>query len=85
MGFDKETGDYYLYQNEKVNATFHGTGDLFASTCVGEIMRGRSWQDAMRIACSYTARTIEVTMQDPKKPWYGVNFEETLPDLIRMR
>lgn len=85
MGFDRETGDYYLYQNDKVDATFHGTGDLFASTCVGEIMRGRSWQDAMRIACRYTARTIEVTMKDPKKPWYGVNFEETIPDLISMR
>ena len=45
-------------------------------------MRGRSWQDAMRIACGYTAHTIEVTMKDPKKPWYGVNFEETLRDLI---
>lgn len=82
MGFDRETGEYYLYQNDKVNVTFHGTGDLFASTCVGEIMRGRSWQDAMRIACGYTAHTIEVTMKDPKKPWYGVNFEETLRDLI---
>lgn len=83
MGFDRETGEYYHFQNDKVNATFHGTGDLFSSTCVGEMMKGKSWQEAMRIACAYTARTIEVTMKDPKKPWYGVNFEETLPELIR--
>jgi pyridoxine kinase len=82
MGFDTETGDYYLYQNDKINATFHGTGDLFSSTCVGEMMRGKSWQDAMRIAAEYTARTIEVTMQNPDKPWYGVDFEATLPELI---
>ncbi|MBQ6456611.1 MAG: pyridoxamine kinase [Mogibacterium sp.] len=85
MGFDKETGEYYIFQNDKVNVTFHGTGDLFASTCVGGMLQGRSWQDAMRLACRYTAHTIEVTMKDPKKPWYGVNFEETLPDLIRMK
>lgn len=85
MGFDRETGEYFLYQNDKVDAVFHGTGDLFSSTCVGVMLRGKSWKDAMRIACGYTARTIEVTMKDPKKPWYGVNFEETLPDLIGMR
>jgi pyridoxine kinase len=82
MGFDTETGDYYLYQNDKINATFHGTGDLFSSTCVGEMMKGKSWQDAMRIAAEYTARTIEVTLQNPDKPWYGVDFEATLPELI---
>ncbi len=82
MGLELETGDYYLYQNDKINATFHGTGDLFSSTCVGEMMRGKSWQDAMRIAAEYTARTIEVTMQNPDKPWYGVDFEATLPELI---
>ena len=82
MGLDTETGDYYLYQNDKINASFHGTGDLFSSTCVGEMMRGKSWQDAMRIAAEYTARTIEVTMQNPDKPWYGVDFEATLPELI---
>jgi pyridoxine kinase len=82
MGLDTETGDYYLYQNDKINASFHGTGDLFSSTCVGEMMRGKSWQDAMRIAAEYTARTIEVTMHNPDKPWYGVDFEATLPELI---
>ena len=82
MGLDTETGDYYLYQNDKINASFHGTGDLFSSTCVGEMMRGKSWQDAIRIAAEYTARTIEVTMHNPDKPWYGVDFEATLPELI---
>ena len=82
MGYERETGEYFLYQNRKVDATFHGTGDLFSSTCVGEIMKGKDWRDAMRIAADYTAHTIEVTMQDPDKPWYGVDFEATIPYLI---
>ena len=84
MGYERATGSHYLYQNRRIGATFHGTGDLFSSTCVGELMRGRNWRDAMRIAADYTAHTIEETMKNPKKPWYGVDFEATLPDLMRM-
>lgn len=84
MGYDRTTGEYYTYQNRKIDASFHGTGDLFSSTCVGEIMRGKDWRDAMRIAADYTAHTIEVTLQNPDKPWYGVDFEATIPELISM-
>ena len=84
MGYDRSTGEYYKYQNRKIDASYHGTGDLFSSTCVGELMKGKDWRDAMRIAADYTAHTIEVTLDDPKEPWYGVNFETTLPDLMGM-
>ena len=84
MGYDNNTGEYYLYQNNRINAVYHGTGDLFSSVCVGEILRGHSWQDAARIAADYTAKTIAVTLESPDKPWYGVNFEETLPELFKL-
>lgn len=82
MGYDREADDYFVYQNNRIDAAYHGTGDLFSSSCVGEIMKGHSWQDAMRIAADYTAHTIEVTLKNPEKPWYGVDFEATLPELI---
>jgi pyridoxine kinase len=85
MGYDREKDEYSVYQNDKVDATFHGTGDLFSSTMIGEIMHGKDWKDAVRIAADYTAHTIAVTMNDPKKPWYGVNFEETIPYLVSMK
>ncbi|MBQ7678139.1 MAG: pyridoxamine kinase [Lachnospiraceae bacterium] len=85
MGYDSTTGEYYVYQNDKVPATYHGTGDLFSSTCVGEIMKGMDWKNAMRIAADYTAHTIEVTLSNPKKPWYGVDFEATIPMLLSMK
>lgn len=85
MGFDRESGEYYVYQNDRVDAVYHGTGDLFSSACVGEIMKGRDWRDAMRIAADYTAHTIEVTLESADKPWYGVDFEATLPELIAMK
>lgn len=82
MGYDRSTGEYYVYQNRRIDASYHGTGDLFSSTCVGEMMRGLDWREAMRIAADYTAHTIEVTLQDPKEPWYGVNFETTLREIM---
>ena len=85
MGYERETGEYYIYQNRKIDAAYHGTGDLFSSTCVGQILRGLNWRDAMRIAADYTARTIEVTLQNPDKPWYGVDFEATIPELLAMK
>ena len=85
MGYDRSTGEYYTYQNRRIDAAYHGTGDLFSSTVVGELMKGLSWGDAMRIAADYTAHTIEVTLQNPRKPWYGVDFEATIPDLIAMK
>ena len=84
MGYDRVSGEYYRYQNRRIDASYHGTGDLFSSACVGELMKGKDWRNAMRIAADYTAHTIEVTLKNPKKPWYGVDFESTLPELMRM-
>lgn len=85
MAFDRASGSYFTYQRPRVDAVYHGTGDLFSSTCIGEIMRGLDWRDALKIAAEYTAHTIEVTLQNPAKPWYGVDFEKTIPDLLAMR
>ena len=84
MGFDTEKQTYFTYQNDRVPAAYHGTGDIYSSVVVGALMRGISWQDAVRIAADYTARTIEVTLENPAKPWYGVDFEATIPDLLAM-
>ena len=83
MGYDREADDYFVYQNDRIDASYHGTGDLFSSSCVGAMMRGKSWQDAMKIAADYTAYTIDVTLKNPEKPWYGVDFEATIPELLK--
>ena len=81
-GLDTVTGKTFKYQNDKIDASYHGTGDLFSSAAVAGIVKGLSLQDAFRIAADYTAETIKVTLENPDKPWYGVDFETTLPKLI---
>ena len=74
----------FNYQNDKVAASYHGTGDLFASTAAAAMVRGIAMDDAFKIASDYTAETIRATMRNPDHPWYGVDFESTLPLLIEM-
>ncbi len=78
-GFDGNS--YFSYQNKHYDAIFYGTGDLFASTSVGALVQGYSMEEAFQLASDHTAHTIDVTMQDPNRAWYGVDFESTLCDL----
>ncbi len=82
MGFDRRTGEYFTYQNDRVDASYHGTGDIFSSVCIGALMRGLDMNEAMKLAADYTADTIRVTLENPRKPWYGVDFEATIPHLV---
>lgn len=81
-GLDTTTGEYFTYQNENVGASYHGTGDVFSSVSVGALMRGLSLRDAFALAADYTVETIKVTLENPDKPWYGVDFETTIPYLV---
>ena len=82
MGYDSRKDEFYYYCHEKLPVSYHGTGDIFSSTCVGALVRGYSWQEAIGIAADYTAQCIRITLDDPSKPWYGVNFEQAIPYLV---
>ena len=83
MGYDSETKEFYYYKHVRLPVSFHGTGDIFSSTCVGALVRGYRWQEAIQIAGDYTAECIRITLEDPSKPWYGVNFEQAIPYLVK--
>lgn len=83
-GYDPKQEAFFYYQNKKIGANYHGTGDIFSSVCVGAFVQGKTMLQAFQLAADYTAKTIEETLKDPQKPWYGVNFESTIPDLIKM-
>ncbi len=82
MGYDSSTGEFSYYEHDKLPVSFHGTGDIFSSTCVGAMMNGMDWKEAVKVAADYTAECIRLTLEDPAKPWYGVNFEQAIPYLV---
>lgn len=80
--YDAGTDTFSSYFGEHLPVAFHGTGDIFASACVGAIARGNSIVDALKIAVDYTYQCVHVTMDDPNHRTYGVNFEEAIPYLV---
>ena len=83
MAYDSSTGTYASYFNEELPVRFHGTGDVFASACVGALMNGKDLTGALKIAVDYTLECIRDTQNDPDARWYGVNFESAIPMLVR--
>ena len=81
-GLDTVTGETIAYENDRIDAAFHGTGDIFASVSVGALTRGLNLNAAFKLAADYTANTIRATLDNPAKPWYGVDFETTIPELV---
>lgn len=82
LGYETATGEYSYYCHEKLPRNYHGTGDIFSSTCVGAMMAGKPWQEAVKVAADYTAECIRLTMADPEGREYGVNFEQAIPYLL---
>lgn len=83
LGFDSETGEFFEYFHDKVPARFHGTGDIYSSTAAGAYLNGYGLKESLCIAADYTLECIKATMKDENRRWYGVNFEEAIPYLIK--
>lgn len=79
MGYDSCTDTYFTCLDRRQRGSFHGTGDIFAATVVGGMMRGLSLEEAASLAVRFTLACIDVTARDPQADWYGVEFEKALP------
>ena len=76
-------GKMDYYEHEKLPNSCHGTGDVYASAFVGALMRGKSANEAARIAAEYAMECIKETAKLDNH-WYGAAFELALPKLIEM-
>ena len=74
-------GNYQYYEHDKMGNNCHGTGDVYASTFVGALLRGKAPFEAAKIAADYTVDCIKETMK-LSNHWYGVAFEPVLGKLI---
>ncbi len=83
--YDKTTGDFYCLLKKKIDRTFHGTGDLFASVLFSALIKGFDNKKALKLAVEFTYSAMEATVNNKDASWYGVDFETVLPDLILMQ
>ncbi len=82
MAYNSESGEFFSYFRERISESYHGTGDVYASTFVGALMRGRSVEDALMVATDYTVECIKSTVANSPDRKYGVNFEALVPYLV---
>ncbi len=80
--YDSEKDEFYYYCNEEESTHFHGTGDIWASTFIGALLRGKDFKEAIRIACDYVKECIRLTLAEENHNDYGVNFEQAFPYLL---
>ncbi len=83
MGYDAVRNQYFSYFHKRFPQQFHGTGDVFASTCVGGLLRGMSLEQAARLAEDFTLESIRETSRAEDARWYGVHYEKAFPYLFR--
>lgn len=81
--FDSLSGEYYLCMGDRVDGSFHGTGDIFASVCVGTLACGDSLGEAIQKAVAFTCDCIKATLTDSAESRQGVNFEKILGRLTQ--
>lgn len=83
-GLNRKSGKTFSYQTKKIDVSYHGTGDLFSAVAAGALVCGKEPEHAFRIAAGYTAETIRVTQEASDDPRFGIHFETTIPDLLRI-
>ena len=83
VSYNSKEKKFNSYFHQKLDAKFHGTGDIFASCICGAITNGKSLEVAIKIAADFTVQSICATLKDKNSVWYGVNFEQALPQLIK--
>ncbi len=69
---------------ERINGSYHGTGDIFASSIVGAILYGKDLIKSTEIAVDFTRECIAITDKMGTDPKYGVCFETAIPYLIKL-
>lgn len=83
-GFALRSGDQVrFYHHPKIGKAYSGTGDIFASVFTGALASGKEMYEAATIAARFVMKAVEITAATPAH-WYGVKFEQLLPELTAM-
>ena len=80
-GMDVRKNDFFLYSFKKVDKSYPGTGDLFASVLLGGLLRGESFERAIHFAADFTARVMEYTSRFSTPEREGVALEAFIGEL----
>jgi len=78
--FDSKKNNIEYVLSDNIKGFYHGTGDVFASSLLAAVLKGKSLSDSAKIAVDFTVSSILRT--DKADLRFGVNFEAGLGKLI---
>ncbi len=78
--YDRTEGESF-YANDRIKASYPGTGDLFASVLLGKLLKSEGFSAAVAFASDFTKRVIEYSSQFDYPTRQGVLFEPFLKEL----
>ena len=81
--YDSVSGKIAYSFEKRIPGYYHGTGDVFGSALLAAIENDFSLDEATAIAVRFTASSIRKTAQAGTDIRFGVNFEQTIPELLK--
>ena len=81
--FDKDSGEIHTIKNRRINKSYPGTGDLFASVLCGEITCGKGLLEATEKAADFVEKTTEYTAGFETDINDGIAFESHINLLLK--
>lgn len=76
--YDRTDGTTSFVQSARIEKSFHGTGDLFASVLTGALVQGKALADAAQQASDFVSRVAARTAAQDIPGREGVDFEPLL-------
>ena len=73
---------YQHFTHQRIAKSYHGTGDVYASTFLGAYLSNGDLMKSTKIAASFVVKAIQNTLDDPSHN-YSVKFEPLLADFIK--
>ena len=82
LTFGSERGNGFVNSTKRVDGSYPGTGDIFASVLLGKTILGDSFKNATDKACEFTADVIAYTLNFDTPHRDGVMLEPNLHKLL---
>ena len=80
--FVYDGNEFHHFVHPKINKSYHGTGDVYASTFLGSYLGNKDLMKSSIIAADFVVEAIKNTLDDPSHN-YSVKFEPLLVDFIK--
>lgn len=76
----KDNHDIYEYHLPYIDSDikFHGTGDVFVSSLIGNILTKNNFKESFINAANFTNKCILATLKYLPNHWYGLAFEDVI-------